>query len=590
VTTAGPERPVLANGEIAARLSEIADLLEIKGDNPFRIRAYRNAAGTIAEYPESVASLAMAGRVREVPGIGEGIAAQIRELADGGEIALRAELLAEFPAGLVELLQVPGLGAKRARQIHDALGVDGIEALEAAARAGRLRELPGFGAKSEAAILAGIQQTRELDERAGEMLVGRAWAAVDALGGLVAAIPGVAVVHVAGELRRGPEMVKGVALVAVVEDGAAVAAALRAAPQVAEVTESPASTSGVDELDITLQNGVSAWLGLCPAERLGAVRVWRTGDDAFLAALADRAKQHGLRLDGTGLWRGGAALAAPEEAAVFAALDLPPIPCELRWGSAIVDQAAAGALPALIEPTDVQADLQLHTTWSDGQASLEEMAAAVEARGYTYVAITDHSQGLGIVQGLTPERAREQIAAIRALSASGRFRAHLLAGVELEILSSGLALPDEVLAEFDIVLASVHGGMRQAREVVTPRLLAAIANPHVDVIAHPSGRLLGRRPPIDYDWEAVFSAAAAHDTALEIDGAPERLDLSADLARRALAAGVKLSLGSDAHRPEELGGLRFGVTNARRAGATAADVIATWPLAQLQAWLGGRGG
>ena len=572
----------MKNQEVAGIFAQMADILAIQGENYHRIMAYRRAAENIATLGRPIEEVWQAGELETIPGIGKTLAAKIDELMRTGRLGAYEKLKAQVPAGVVEMLQIPDVGPKRAALFWKELGITTIEALEQAAREGRLRTLPGMGAKSEEKVLAGIEALRR---RTGRTPLGVAWPLAQAMLDALRQVPGVVQAAPAGSLRRMRETVGDLDLLVAAKDPEPVMACFRALPQVAKVL-----LSGPTKTSIRTHEGLQVDLRVLEPARWGTALQYFTGSQAHNIHLRALALDRGLSLSEYALKRedGSEILCATEEE-VYAALGLPLIPPELREDRGEIEAALKGRLPDLIELKDLKGDLHFHTTWSDGHHSLLEMAQAARACGLKYALVTDHSHSLGVARGLTVERLREQRAEIEEVNRKmgGTFR--LLAGIEVEVRADGtLDLPDEALAELDLVVAAVHSGLRQGREQVTARMLAAIRNPHVDIIAHPTGRLLGEREGADLDLEAVFRAAAETGTALEINAHPKRLDLRDVHVRRAIELGVKLAINSDAHGVNGFGVLPFGVATARRGWATAEDVINTWSVKKVLVWATGR--
>jgi DNA polymerase (family X) len=575
------QRP--SNGDIAGRLRRIADLLELSGANAFRVRAYRAAAETIAAHEAAVADMPLPSLLA-LQGVGKDIARAVRDLVEQGEIAQLAALEREVPVGLLDVVRVPGVGPKRAAAVWRALGVTGLDDLEREGRAGRLARLPGFGDTSQAKILAGIERVRA---RAGRVRLVDAEAVAVPLAASLAAIEGVVRLDVAGSYRRGRETVGGLDLLAQAEDAEPVMAALRDGPGVAAVRVGDARTTRV-----ALRSGLEVGLRVVGADAYGAALLFATGSPAHTLALRSRAEELGLRLTEEGLFEvaddgepGRPVARAHEEEEVYRALGLAFVPAELREGRGEVAAAAEGALPQLVTLRDVRGDLHLHTTWSDGSADIGEMVAACSARGYDYLAITDHSQALRMTGGLDAAKLARQWEALDAFEA-----AHdgitILRGLEVDIGRDGrLDLDEAWLARLDIVIASVHSAFDLAPAAQTARVVAALEHPQVNVLAHPTGRVLGRRDPYELDLDEVFAAAAAHGVAVELNAAPQRLDLGDVDLMRAVAAGCSVVIDTDAHGVAGLDDMRYGVITARRAWLTPAQVVNTWPLERVRAFL-----
>jgi DNA polymerase (family X) len=565
------------NLAIARVLAEIADLLEIKAENPFKIRAYRNAADTIADEPRRVADLPAADR-RALPGIGKDIAAKIGELVETGTLQYHQDLLQEFPPTVLDLLRLQGVGPKTVALLYGSLGIRTLQDLEDAAKSGRLRELKGMGAKKEALIL------KALDERqrfAGRRLVAEAHDTAAALvAELRAHAPG-AEIHPVGSLRRGCETCGDLDILAA-----------GAPPSVMDVFMNyrlveRALAHGETKASVLLRGGFQADLRLVARDSLGAALQYFTGSKAHNIELRDRAIQRGLKLNEYGIFRvdDGTKIAGEDEASIYEALDLALVPPELRENRGEIAAAAARALPQLVQLSDVQGDVHAHTTATDGRADTETMARAARAAGLRYLAITDHSQSLAMANGLDEARALEHARAVRGLN--GRIDGiTLLAGIECDIRPDGtMDLADDCLAQLDLVVASVHSAFNQGEAQMTERLLRAIECPWVDILGHPTGRLILKRDGYKADMARVFAAAARAGVALEINCQIDRLDLSDAHARQAREAGARFVIGSDAHGPAAFGTLRWGVTVARRAWLTAADVLNTRALDEFRSAL-----
>lgn len=572
----------MTNREIAEVFSSIGDMMDILGENRFKVLAYRRAAENIMSLGQDLRSFWRAGTLQEIPGIGEAIAEKIDELLTTGRLEFYERLQEQVPAGVVSLLQIPDVGPKTVKLLWEELGVQSVAELEAAARAGRLRTLRGLGARSEAKILAGIEL---LNRRSDRVSLGTAWpVAAELLEGLRTTCSEVQEVAVAGSLRRMRATIGDIDLLAAAEAPAAVMRAFVALPAVAEVI-----LSGPTKTSVRLHNGLQADLRVLEPDRWGTALQYFTGSQAHNVRLRELALKRGLSLSEYSLKReDGSEILCRNEAQVYETLGLPWIPPELREDQGEIQAAVAGELPGLVEREAIRGDLHVHTDWSDGTSSLAEMAEAARELGYEYLVISDHSQSLGIARGLTAERQREQRAEIDALNERwSDFR--LLQGCELEIKADGsLDLPDDVLARLDLVVASLHTSQRQDREQITRRMLNAVTSPYVDVIGHPSGRILGQREESAVDLDAVIDAAAAAGTALEVNSTPSRLDLDDVHVRRAIRLGVKIAINSDAHHPAGLDNLAYGVATARRGWATAGDVLNTMTLDELLAWKGAR--
>ncbi len=581
----------LTNRDIAQIFENIADMLQIKGEVIHRVLAYRRAGEIIRELPRDLRTLASEGALTSIDGIGDTLAAKITELLETGKLGFYERLAAEIPPGLVEVMRINGVGPKKARLFWEQLGITSVAALESAARAGQLHDLPGMGVKSEQKIIEGIEA---LARQTGRTPLGSALpAAYDLLARLLA-LPGVVEGAVAGSIRRGRPTIGDVDLLIASDEAAPIMQTFVTLEPVARVLGHGPTKSSVE-----LHNGLQVDLRILPKARWGTALSYFTGSAAHNVRLRELALKRGLSLnehafspvDAAGVVNEDAPkiLCATEEE-VYATIGLPWIPPELREDSGEIEAAMAGALPALVTLADFQADLHMHTTWSDGTLSIRQMAEAARARGRRYIVITDHSQYSAIANGLSVERILEQQAEVRRVDAEMGPDFRVFHGVEMDIRSDGtLDYPDEVLARLDFVIASLHYSLRQERSVITQRVLNAIRNPHVDLIGHPRGQYIPDREPADLDMDAVFAAAREHGTALEINANPRRLDLEAQYARRAVELGIPLAVNTDAHSAEQMDLLHFGVLTARRGWATAAAVLNTWPVDRFLAWTQSRG-
>ncbi len=571
------------NAELAGIFQTIADLLEIKGENIYKILAYRRAAESLNNLAENVNDVAQRGELQAIPGVGKAIADKISELIDTGRLQFLDNLSEEVPLSLVELLRVPDLGPKKAALFWKKAGITSLPELEEAARRGKLRELPGVGEKSEARILAGIEA---LAHRTTRIPLGRAYPLGKQLVEWLRSQPGIASAELAGSLRRMRETIGDIDLVAATENPQRIMAAFIEHPLVEKVY-----AQGVTKTSVELRGGIPAQLWLHPPAEFGTALQYATGSKEHSVRLREIAQDQGFSLsDRSLLFPDGKEVFLGTEAEVYAAVGLPWIPPEIREDRGEIQAAKKGQLPDLVEPGDILAELHTHSTWSDGQASIREMAVAARERGYKVLAITDHSASLGIAGGMTAEDLRRRKVEIDQVQAEMGDTLQLLQGAEVEILADGrLDYPDDVLAGLDIVIASLHTGLRQGREAATRRVVSAIQNPHVDILGHPTGRLIPEREGADLDMEAVFSAARQSGTALELNANPARLDLSDVYARRAKELGIPLSVNTDAHAPDQYSLLFYGVATARRAWLEPQDILNCWEPGQLRAWLRARG-
>jgi DNA polymerase (family 10) len=573
---------MLENQQIARLFSEIADMLAIEGEEQRRINAYRRAADSIANLSRNVSDVWREGTLTDIPGIGKVLAAKIEEYLSTGTLEFYERIKGEVPAGVVEMLRIPDVGPKTASRMWKELGLTTIDELETAAREGRVQKLSGMGARTESKILEGIETMRRWS---GRTPLGIAWyLAYDMLAAL-REVPGVVQAAPAGSLRRMRETVGDLDLLVATADPEPVMAVFRELPQVSDVL-----LSGETKTTIRTHEGLQVDLRVLEPNRWGTALQYFTGSQMHNVRLRELARRKKLSLSEYALTPdGGDEILCADEEEVYRLLGLQWVPPELRAGRDEIELAVRGELPPLVEMSDLQGDLQMHSTWSDGVNTVAEMAEGARARGLRYILITDHSHGMAVAGGLQVEELRKQRVEIEAVNA-GMTGFTVLAGTEVEIRADGsLDFPDEVLAELDLVVASLHTGLRTGQEKTTQRVLAAIHNPHVDLIAHPTGRLIGKREGADLDMEAILQAAAQTGTAIEVNAYPDRLDLCDVHVRRAVELGVKVAINTDAHNVGELDHVFFGVATARRGGATAADVINTWDVGKLLSWAKGRG-
>lgn len=582
----------MENQDLGRLLRETADLLEVANEDAFRVRSYRKAAEAVESCPERLADLcADRKRLLALPGIGARMADNIAEMVGTGHLRLRDELIERYQPGMLELLKVQGLGPKTVSLIWQTHRVATLDEVEALARSGRLRELPRLGAKAEEKILRAIANYRSVR---GRTLRATAEPIVKEVLARLRARPEVRQAAVAGSFRRGCETVGDLDFLVAGPDlghGAEppVIAAFLALPSLAETL-----AQGENKVSVRRHDGLQMDLRLVPEASFGAALQYFTGSQSHNVKLRQRAQRRGAKLNEYGLFdAAGASLAeGSEEAAIYHQLGLDWIPPELREDAGEIEAAAEHALPALLAPGDLRGDLHMHTVETDGRATIEEMAEAARARGYEYIAITDHSQALAMARGLDETRARAHIARIRAADAvfaAATPPLRILAGIEVDILGDGrLDLADDVLAEMDIVIASVHSRFDQSAAQMTERLLRAVAHPSVRVLGHATGRLLLRRPAYQFDFARVLAACRDHNVAIEINASPDRLDVNDVQARACAQQGVAVVINTDAHHPRHLDFMRYGVATARRGWLRAADVLNTLPCAQLLARLARR--
>jgi len=566
----------MENKTIADIFTEIADILEIQGENPFRVRSYRNASRTIQDMSQSLESLVNAGEnLEEIPGIGKSMSEKIREILSTGKCHTLEELRSRVPSGLTELLKLEGLGPKKVKSLYDELSVDSIDRLEKAAQAGRLRNLPGMGLKTEEKILKSIEHYRAGMGRF-KLSVGFQYA--EALLRHLKGVPGVKRLDPAGSFRRRRETIGDLDILAICGKGCKVMDRFAGYGDVAEVL-----AKGDTKSSVRLKCGLQVDLRVLEEESYGAALHYFTGSKAHNVAIRERAKEKGLKVSEYGVFRAKdeKRLSGAEEEDVFKAVGLPLIPPELREDRGEVQAAEKGTLPRLIEFSDIRGDLQMHTTASDGKNSILEMAQKAKEMGYAYVAITDHSKAVRVAGGMDEKQLAKHLKEIeKANRQISGFR--ILKGVEVDILPDGtLDLKDDILRECEVVLASVHSRFNMEAEEMTRRVIRAVQNPNVKILAHPTGRLILEREPFKINLREVVQAAVDHGVILEINAYPDRLDLKDVDARMARDLGAKLAINTDAHSAFQLELMKFGVFTARRGWIEARDVMNTLPLEGL---------
>ena len=569
------------NSEIAAILYEVADLLELQGVS-FKPQAYRRAARSIEQLDTPLSQLSAEGRLQEVPGVGEALSKKIEEMLSTGELGYLDKLRAEVPEGLVRILEVPDVGPKTAVLLHRELGISSVEELKEAVLAHRLRGMKGFGEKTEERILQGI---RVLESKGGRMLLGEALPLAEAYVEYLRSSQSIDRISVAGSLRRGRDTVGDIDILVGDDRPAAVIDAFAAYPSVEEVL-----MKGPTKCSVRLEGGLQVDIRAVETRSYGAALQYFTGSKEHNVSLRRIGVEMGLKLNEYGLFErdSGRMVASSTEEEVYSALRLAYIPPEIRENSGEIEAAREGRLPELGSLGQVRGDLHVHTDWSDGSDTIDAVVAEAERREYEYVAITDHSQSLRIANGLTPERLRRQVDAVRkAEDAAGGMR--VLAGSEVDIKADGsLDMPATMLKDLDIVVASVHSRFKMERAEMTRRVVAAVSSGRIDVLGHPTGRLIGQRSPYDIDLQAVLDAAAEHGVCMEVNCFPDRLDLRDVDCRAAGAKGVRVSLGSDSHRTGHMGFIRLGVITARRGWLGPGDVLNTMDASRLTEHLSGR--
>jgi len=571
----------MKNSEVVKVFQDIADLLELKGENPFKIRAYQRVVRSIEHLPVEVEQLVKEDKLKAVPGVGEAITKKITELVTTGKLGFYEKLKAEFPEGISTLLDIPGVGPKTAMLLSSELDIKSADELEAAIVGGRVASLPRMGDKVTENILRHIQALRRKDQR---IPIAEALPVVDEILARLGQLPGLKNLSPAGSLRRFRETVGDIDLMGTTDNAAEAIQTFTSLPQVKEVL-----ASGTTKASVVVSGGLQVDLRIVEHDSFGSTLQYFTGSKQHNINLRERAHRQGLKLSEYGITN----LATEEiekfatEEAFYNRQGLQFIPPELREGQHEVGMAEKGTLPKLVELSDIKGDLHVHTNWSDGRDIIEAMALAAKALGYQYLGIADHSGGRGIAHGLDAERLKQQILEIKQLNQriSG---IHIFSSVEVDIRADGsLDIPDELLRELDIVTAGVHSGMNQSQEQMTRRIIRAIENPNVDVLAHPTCRLIPDREPVAVDMEAFFRVAAKTNTMLEINAMPSRLDLKDTHAHRARELGVKLIISTDAHSTEHLEFIRFGVGVARRGWCQAQDIVNTRPVEEIIAYLRG---
>ena len=568
----------MQNPDIARLFDEVADLLEIQDANPFRVRAYRNAARTIRDFPEPIADLVRAGTkdLTDIAGIGDDLAEKITDIVTTGELPLRKELASKLPAGLLDLLRIPGLGPKRVKLLYKRLKVKSAADLAAALDKGRVQKLKGFGPKIEEKMRAGIGQAQVGERR---MLLNEAETQATELVAYLEAGGGIRQMEVAGSYRRRRETIGDLDIVVTAEgkNSATVMDRFVAYGDVAEVI-----SKGETRATVKLRGGLQVDLRAVEPDAYGAALLYFTGSKAHNIDLRKIAQEKSYKLNEYGLFKGTRRAAGKTEEEIYAKLGLDWIPPELREARGEIALAREHRLPRLVEVKDVRGDLQMHTSATDGKGTIEEMAHAARALGYEYVAITDHSKRVTMALGFDAKRLREQWKAIDGWNASSRGFT-ILRSIELDILENGkLDLPDDVLADADYVVATIHYGLTQTKQQLTRRLIGAAEHPWVDTIGHPTGRVLGRREPYPIDFDALCRACVATGCLLELNGHPERMDLPDTLAAAAKQHGVRFVLSTDSHQPGNLPFMKYAVYLARRAGLEAGDILNTRPLTEFR--------
>jgi DNA polymerase (family 10) len=563
----------MQNGDVVKIFDELADLLEIQNANPFRVRAYRNAARTLGDLPESLAEIAAHPErsLEDLPGIGHDLALKIKTIIDTGSLPQLEELRVQIPAGVVAMVRIPGLGPKKAAALFKELSVSSLEMLKAAVESGAVAKLKGFGEKTAKSILEGLEHIEQAGSR---VYFAEAQAPAEAVLAALKKLPEVHEAEIAGSFRRRRETVGDLDVLVTSSDSAAPMNLVAAHPLVDNVL-----ARGETKLSVRLKSGLQMDVRVVPEESYGAALVYFTGSKAHNIAVRKRALDRGLKINEYGVFRGEAAVAGRTEADVYAAVDLPWIPPELREDRGEIELAEKGALPKLVELGDIKGDLHMHTTATDGQATIEEMIEAAKCRGLKYIAITDHSKRVSMANGLDAARLRahwKEIDKIRRRTSG----IEVLCGIECDILEDAtLDLDDDVLKEADWVIAVLHYGLKQPREQIMKRLMTAIRNPYVSVLGHLTGRMIGKRPGAEMNRDEVLKAAADHGVMIEINAHPARLDIDDSGAAAARGLGIPIVINTDSHSVTGFDVMQYGIHQARRAGLEAKDVAntRTWP-------------
>jgi DNA polymerase (family 10) len=568
--------PSMLNSEIARMFDDLSDRLEISGANPFRVRAYRQAAKTLGEWPESLADIAETARAKltDIPGIGKDLADKIVVIVETSSLPQLEEIRKEVPNGVVEMLRIPGLGPKKVANLFKDLGVSSLTELKQSVESGEVAKLKGFGEKTAKSILEGLAN---LEQSGSRIYMAEAKMEADAIIEALQKVPGIGQVSAAGSLRRRKETVGDLDLLATASNATAAMDTLAQHPLVAKVL-----ARGDTKQRVRLKSGLELDLRVVPEGSYGAAMQYFTGSKEHNIVVRRRAQERGLKINEYGVFRDDVAIAGKTEEEVYATIGLPWIPPELRENRGEIERAEQGKLPQLVELQDMLGDLHMHTTATDGTATIREMVEAAKSRGLRYIAITDHSKRVAMANGLDADRLRQhwnEIENVRK-EISG---IEVLKGIECDILEDGtMDLDDEVLAEADWVIAVLHYGLRQPKEQIDLRLMNAIRNPNVSIIGHPTARIIGKRPPVAFSFETFLKAAADYGVMLEINASYMRLDLDDIQAAAARDRGIPIVISTDAHSTQGLDGMQYGVFQARRAGLTKHDVANTLPWPEFE--------
>lgn len=572
----------MKNRELAEIFEKIGDILEFKGDSSFRVNAYRKAARVLQDLTEDIEVIHRKGGLRSIPGVGEGIAKKIAEYLDTGRMTKYEEVREGVPDELIKMLGIPGMGPKTVALVYKKLGIGDIKSLQEAVKEGKLRDLPGLGAKKEENILRGIKLLQEASKR---ISLGVALPLVDRIVDDLKARAKVREVYPAGSLRRMKETVGDIDVLATGTEGGRIIEVFTSGPGVKDVL-----ASGETKGSIIAEGGIQVDLRVVPQDSYGSALQYFTGSKAHNIHLREIAKSRGLKISEYGIFRGEERLGGEREEDIYSTLGLSLIPPELREDRGEIEAAQEGRIPKLVEDGQIKGDLHVHSKWSDGTATIEELALKAKGMGYEYIAICDHSQSLKFAGGVSVEDMYKKMEEIERLNQKLE-GIRILSGTEVDIKTDGtLDYPEELLEKLDLVVAAVHTGFKQPEEVVTKRIISALENPNVDIIAHPTGRLISSREGYNVDLGEVLSTAAETQTALEINAYYDRLDLNDTGCKRAKELGVELCIGTDAHHIDQLWMMRLGVAVARRGWLGPDQLLNTWPLKRLLAWLRTRSG
>ncbi|MGD2125633.1 MAG: DNA polymerase/3'-5' exonuclease PolX [Desulfobacteraceae bacterium] len=563
----------MTNQEIADIMVHISQILDIQGENPFKIRAYIKASQTIAGLTYPLSSLEDKAKIGKLPGIGAGIAKKVMELLETGKLEYYEDLKKSEYARLTEFLRIPGMGPKHAKLVHDKLGIKNVEGLQKAAEQGKLRALPGLGEKVEKNILQGTRQVQKYKERFPLAFI---YPRAQAIFEEMKRVKEIKQITLAGSLRRKRETIGDVDILAASDRAEKVMDVFVKLPQTAKVV-----AKGHTKSSIVTKDGFQVDLRVVPPESFGAAAHYFTGSKAHNIRIRSLGVDEGLKINEYGVFKKEKKIAGAQEEEIFKSVHLPYVPPELREDQGEIEAAQEGKLPSLIKLEDIRGDLHVHTHWTDGNNSIEEMAKAARQKGYRYIAICDHSVSMGIAHGLNRKRLEKQIEEIEKFTRSLKgFR--VLTGIEVDIKPNGdLDFDDEILKKLDLVVAAVHSKFTQSEDEMTRRIIQAIEHPHVDIIAHPTGRIIGKREPYKVDMDKLMDACKANGKILELNAYPERLDLSDIHCRKAKEKGVKIAISTDAHMDEHLEWMTFGVATARRGWIEPEDVVNTLSLSKL---------